>query len=163
MTHMYLGKLTILSSDNGLSPERRQAIIWTNTWILLIGPLGTNFSEILIGIQTFSSKESIWKIRLWNGVHFVSASLCHYTKVFRSFSYLNKLHTKIVNLLVPSDATWFHKTWSTLVDCQNTRWLDSQWLTLPMMTSSNGNGFHVTGPLWGESSGRQWVPLTTGQ
>ena len=29
---------------------RRQAIIWTNTRILLIGPLGTNFSEILIKI-----------------------------------------------------------------------------------------------------------------
>ena len=28
--------------------------IWTNAGILLIGPLGTNFSEISIGIQTFS-------------------------------------------------------------------------------------------------------------
>ena len=37
-----------------LSPERRQAIIWTNAEILLIGPLGTNFSEIFIGIYTFS-------------------------------------------------------------------------------------------------------------
>ena len=60
MTHICLGKLTIIGSDNGLSPERRQAIIWTNAGILLIGPLGTNFSEILIEIQTFSLK----KIRL---------------------------------------------------------------------------------------------------
>ena len=37
----------IIGSDNGLSPGRRQAIIWTNTGILLIRPLGTNFSEIL--------------------------------------------------------------------------------------------------------------------
>ena len=37
-------------SDNGLSPGWRQAIIWTNAGILLIGPLGTNFSEILIEI-----------------------------------------------------------------------------------------------------------------
>ena len=43
--------------DNGLSPERRQAIIWTNAGILLIGPLGTNFSEILIEIYTFSFKK----------------------------------------------------------------------------------------------------------
>ena len=43
-----------MGSDNGLSPGRRQAIIWTNAGLLLIGPLGTNFSEILIGIQTFS-------------------------------------------------------------------------------------------------------------
>ena len=33
------------------------AIICTNAGILLIGPLETNFSEILIGIQTFSFKE----------------------------------------------------------------------------------------------------------
>ena len=46
--------LTIIGSDNGLSPGRRQAIIWTNDGILLIGPLGTNFNEIVIGIQTFS-------------------------------------------------------------------------------------------------------------
>ena len=35
----------------------RQAIIWTNAGILLIGPYETNFSEILIGIQTFSFKK----------------------------------------------------------------------------------------------------------
>ena len=57
MTHICVGKLTTIDSDNGLSPERRQAIIWTNTGILLIGPLGTNFSEILIEIQTFSLKK----------------------------------------------------------------------------------------------------------
>ena len=50
-------KLTIIGSDNGLSPGRRQAIIWTNAGILLIGPLGTNSSEILIGIETFSFKK----------------------------------------------------------------------------------------------------------
>ena len=57
MTHICVGKLTNIDSDNGLSPERRQAIIWTNAGILLIGPLGTNFSEILIGIQIFSFKK----------------------------------------------------------------------------------------------------------
>ena len=43
--------------DNGLSPDRRQAIIWTNAGILLIRPLGTNFSGILIEIHTFSFKK----------------------------------------------------------------------------------------------------------
>ena len=28
------------------------------------------------------------------------------------------------------------------------------------MTSSNGNIFCVTGPLWGESTGHRWIPLT---
>ena len=48
VTHICVSKLTIIGSDNGLSPGRRQAIIWTNAGILLIGPIGTNFSEILI-------------------------------------------------------------------------------------------------------------------
>ena len=52
-THICVGKLTIIGSDNGLSPGRRQAIIWTNAGILLIGPLGTNFIEILSEIHTF--------------------------------------------------------------------------------------------------------------
>ena len=56
MTHICVGKLTIIGSDNGLSPGQRQAIIWTNAAILLIEPLGTNFGEMLIEIQTFSSK-----------------------------------------------------------------------------------------------------------
>ena len=52
--HICVGKLTIIGSDNGLSPERRQAIIWTNAAILLITLLGTNFNEMLIKILTFS-------------------------------------------------------------------------------------------------------------
>ena len=48
VTHICVGKLIIIGSDNGLSPGRRQAIIWTNAGIWLMGPLGTNFSEILI-------------------------------------------------------------------------------------------------------------------
>ena len=55
--HICVSKLTIIGSDNGLSPDQRQAIIWTNAGILLIGPLGTNFTEILIGILTFSFKK----------------------------------------------------------------------------------------------------------
>ena len=48
---------TIIDSDNGLSPGRRQVIIWTNVGILLIKILGTNFSEILSEIHIFSFKE----------------------------------------------------------------------------------------------------------
>ena len=48
-------QLTIISngSDNGLSPIRRQIIIQTNAGLLSIVPLGTNFIEILIKIQSF--------------------------------------------------------------------------------------------------------------
>ena len=62
MTHICVGKLTTIGSDNGLSPDRRQAIIWTNAGILLIGPLGTIFSEILIEILTFSLKKMRLKV-----------------------------------------------------------------------------------------------------
>ena len=62
MTHICIGKLTSIGSDNGLSPGRRQTIIWTNAWILLIGPLGTNFSEILIKIETCSFKKTHLKV-----------------------------------------------------------------------------------------------------
>ena len=51
--HICISTLTIIGSDNGLSPDRCQAIIWTNAGILLIGSLGTNWSEILIEIYTF--------------------------------------------------------------------------------------------------------------
>ena len=57
MTHICVSKLTFIGSDNGLSPRRRQAIIWTNARILLIGPLGTKFSEILIEIVRVSFKK----------------------------------------------------------------------------------------------------------
>ena len=57
VTHICVGNLTIIGSDNGLSPGRRQAITWTNVGILLIRPIGTNFSEMLIEIHTFSFKK----------------------------------------------------------------------------------------------------------
>ena len=57
VTHICVGKETSIGSDNGLSPSRRQAIIWTNAGILLIGPLGTNFSEISIEIHILAFKK----------------------------------------------------------------------------------------------------------
>ena len=52
----------MIGLDNGLSPVRRQAIIWTNAGTLLIWSLGTNFSEILIAIEAFSLKKMHLKI-----------------------------------------------------------------------------------------------------
>ena len=52
VTHICVGKLTIIGSDSGLSPGRRQAVIWTNAEILPNGPLGTNFGEFFIVILT---------------------------------------------------------------------------------------------------------------
>ena len=50
-----------MAKHTGLSPGRREAIIWTNTGILLIDPQGTNFSEIFIEIYTFFIQENAFE------------------------------------------------------------------------------------------------------
>ena len=57
-----------IGSDNGLSPIRRQAIIWSNGGLLSIGSLGANFNS---KYKTFDSRKCVWKCRLRNGGHFV--------------------------------------------------------------------------------------------
>ena len=73
MTHICVGKLTIIGSDNGLSPGRRQAIIWTSAGILLIGPKGTNFSKILIEIFI---QENAFVNVVWKSTTILSQSPC---------------------------------------------------------------------------------------
>ena len=57
MMYICISKLTIIGSDNGLSPGQLKAIIWTNAGILLIWTLGMNFSEILSKIHAFTLKK----------------------------------------------------------------------------------------------------------
>ena len=57
-----VSKLSIIGSGNGLSSRRHKAIIWTNTGILLIWTLGTNFNEILSEFHTFSCKKMYFKM-----------------------------------------------------------------------------------------------------
>ena len=66
MPHISVSDLTIIDSDNGLSPGRLQAIIRTNAGILLIRPLGTNFCEIWIEIILFSFKKMRFKASFAN-------------------------------------------------------------------------------------------------
>ena len=54
MPHICVSELGQHCSDHSLSPDRSQAIIWSNAGLLLIGHLGTNFSEIWIKIKNFS-------------------------------------------------------------------------------------------------------------
>ena len=54
--HIWMNWVSI-GSDNDLLPVRHQAITWTNAELLSIRPLGTNFSEIRIKIQSFSFME----------------------------------------------------------------------------------------------------------
>ena len=82
MTHRCVSKLTIIGSDNGMSPGHYPKF-QTNVGILLIRPLGTNFSEILIKIHTFS----------FNKMHLKMSS--------------SKWWTFCLSLNVLTDHTWF--------------------------------------------------------
>ena len=82
VTQISVSKLTINGSDNALSPGRRQAVIWTTAGILLIGPLRTNFREILIEIYTFKFKKMHLKISSgkWQPFWFVGNVINHRTQ-----------------------------------------------------------------------------------
>ena len=86
--------LSIIGSDNGLSPGRRQAIIWTNAGILLIGPLGTNFSEILTEIHTFSFKKMHLKMSSGKWWPF-----CLGLNVLRSIIIIMEFHNTTITIL----------------------------------------------------------------
>ena len=75
VTHICVDNQTIIGSDNGLLPDRRQAIIWTNAGILLIGPLGTNFNEILIKIYTVIEENAFENVA-WKMVVILSRPQC---------------------------------------------------------------------------------------
>ena len=68
VTHICFSKLTTICSDNCFRLDGAiWTIIWTNAGMLLIGPLGTNFSEIFIH---FHSRKCFYKCSLRNGGHF---------------------------------------------------------------------------------------------
>ena len=100
VTHICLSKLAIIGSDNGLSPDRRQAIIWTNAGILLIGPLGTNFSEILIEIHVFSFKKMHLKMlsgRKWRPFCLGLSVLTHLPMILSSGNGLSLVWCQVTN------------------------------------------------------------------
>ena len=108
MVHICVSNLTIIGSDNGLSPGRRQAITWTNVRILLIGPLGSNFIEMSIEIHTFSFKKIHLKMLSGKWRPF-----CLGLNVLRNHQVLL---WAIVDWLTSYDTLWHCKTGSTL--CQ---------------------------------------------
>ena len=63
VTNICVSKWTTIGSDNGLSPGRHRAIIWANAGVLLIGPSGTDFTDILIDLIHFHSRISSGKWR----------------------------------------------------------------------------------------------------
>ena len=100
MTHICVNNPTIIGSDNGLSPSRCQAIIWTKAGILLIETLGTNFSEILIEILTFSFKKKRLKVSSAKrgpfclGLNVLNTQTCQETSVDRRIPRFNTLRPR---------------------------------------------------------------------
>ena len=101
MMHICVSKLNIIGSDNDLSPGQCQAIIWTNAEILLIWPLQTNFSEILIKIHIFSFKKMQFKslfvkwLPFWLGL----SALRQWTEHNVIWSALNEALFDIIQML----------------------------------------------------------------
>ena len=165
VTHVRVCKLTIIGSVNGVSLGWLQCIIWINAGILLIGPLGTDFSEILIRFQTFAFKNGLenvvckmvatlsrrpcvksWYIEVWWDRY---AELRHFPAQGKYLSHKPK------NTYVPYPN--LHDYFEHIIfdtASGNTGNLD-------MMTSSNGNIFCVTGHLCGEFTGHRWFLRTT--
>ena len=71
------------------------------------------------------------------------SDLCYFTHVFQG------------NITGAVAITWLPSE-KTLKATDQNDWAKPQ----TMMTSLNGNSFRVTAPLWGESTGHRWIPLT---
>ena len=94
VTHICVTRLTTIGSVNGLSPGRRQAIIWTNAGILLIVPLGS-LMKFYSKFRNLYSRKPNWKCSLENGDHFISAPMFYRnpTNPKGSFYILKTLNT----------------------------------------------------------------------
>ena len=99
-THICVGNLTIIGSDNGLSPP----------WILLTGPLVRNLTEILIAILIFSFKKMRLKVSpakwrpccLGLNVKSLRSSILEASFVFRMLIHVNSDETSLKLGLHPS-------------------------------------------------------------
>ena len=134
MTHICLSKLTIIGSDNGRSPGRRQVIIWTNAGILLIRTSGTDVSKIVSETPTFSFtkmhlKVSSAKWRLFRlGLNVLIIIWMIPTSTFSSCCVWNNLGHKIsLNFNHLSKLIWHRQLKSFHVEKKDSFIMNSQW------------------------------------
>ena len=78
MMHLCVSKQTIIGSDNGLVPGRHQAIVRTNSEIMLIEPLG---------IHIFSFKKMHLKNVIWKMAAILSRLQFAYLLTIRNLNY----------------------------------------------------------------------------
>ena len=106
MTHICVSELTIIGPDNGLSPGRRQAIIWTNAGIYII--IMKNFPHLLWNRRawcffrdTYLTIE-VQGIRCTNHLH----DSCPFTDVN---PHLNAPGADIISKLTADGLLWRHR------------------------------------------------------
>ena len=133
---------TSIGSDNGLSPGRHQAVIWTNAGILLIGQL--SFSEIWIEIHTSLLKKIHLKISSGNWRQFClglnvltpqrsTGRVCFKRTHFIEFSVGNATHGPLEDLNEMLDK------WDNFND-QWLRYMYLWWKCLQMNTTRSYSG-----------------------
>ena len=156
--HICVSELTIISSDNGLSPGWRQAIIWTNAGILLIGPFEIKFSEILIKINWFSFKKMHLNISAKWQLFCLYLNVLIFSKILKILMFCCFIQLYDVNLIAMNLRKFLlcRTTWCLLPSWS----INLEWWVSVMMTSSNGSIFRVTGHLCGEFTGDRWIPHT---
>ena len=77
MTNICVSKLTIIGSDNGLSPGRHQPIIWTNTGLLISGTVQTYFRKIFLFLRKWFSKRHFVEGRSYTRIGWVARGPLH--------------------------------------------------------------------------------------
>ena len=139
VTHIWFSNLTIIGSNNGLSPIWHQAIIWTNAVSLSFEPLRTHFRKIVFQIQTYLFKKMHFKMLSGKcqpfclGLNVLNAC-CHCLWKSLQHYHIHMSHFCVEKLDFQGQGN--------------------------MMTSSNGNIFRVTGHLCEEFTGHRWIPRT---
>ena len=119
VTHICVSRLTIIGSDNSLSPSRRQAIIWPNAGILLIGPVGTNFSEILFIIHTSSFRKMHLKMSSgkWRPFCLGLNVWTHWGLITKWANFTNDMHYQAISQLsVPMLTKFYEYLWPQWVN-----------------------------------------------
>ena len=107
VTHICVSNLTIIGSDNGLSPDWRQAIIWANAGILLIGPCMRNKLQ-----WKFNRNSNIFVLQnalenvVWEMTSILSQPQCTWTLMSAVWEKPLNLITHSRNSLAPGKSKW---------------------------------------------------------
>ena len=131
--HICVRKLTIIVPDNGLSPCRRQAIIWSNAGILLIQTIGTDFGEILSESPIFSFKKMHLKMLCvkWQPFYLSFKVLTHCGLVMHMWSY--KLH-----IWISGQHHYWFRLW-LVTNLVPSHYINQVWLTISWNHRTNFN------------------------